>query len=64
MIQVILSKDEADKIGELRGCHHNVTCILDLFKRGKLGASEFVEKVEPFLMEAERLWESLKGEGL
>ncbi len=64
MVLVIITKDTAGKIGELRGCHHNLSCIVEFFKKGKMKAEEVVERIEPHLIEAERLWKELEGEGL
>jgi len=63
MIQVILTKTELDRIGELRGTHINIGVCLSLMKKG-IDVEKCLKKIEEEIRKAEEIWKDLTKEGI
>ena len=64
MIQVILTKEQLDLIGELRGIHIAIGALLTLVKKGVMDKDEALKRVGQEVMKAEEIWDGLRREGV
>jgi len=64
MIQVILTKTELDRIGELRGTHIAIGSMLVLTRKRKMDKQAALEKIEEQILKAEEIWRDLTKEGI
>ncbi len=64
MIQVILTKQQLDLIGDIRGCHTKIGALLALHKKGSMEKEEALKRIEESFCEAEKSWEVLTKEGI
>ena len=64
MIQVILTKEQLDLIGELRGIHLSLNAVVDLTNRGIMAKDECLERIGQNLLKADGIWEVLTREGI
>jgi hypothetical protein len=64
MIQVILTKEQLDLIGELRGIHLSLSAVLDLVNRGIMAKDEGLKRISQNLLKADEIWKILTREGV
>ncbi len=64
MIQVILTKEQLDMIGDLRHVHVNIGACLALMKKGVMDREEGMRRIGEQLMRAEDIWRELAKEGI
>ena len=64
MIQVILTKQQLDLIGEIRSSHVKIGALLALQKKGSMEKEEVLKRIEEVFCETEESWEILTKEGL
>jgi hypothetical protein len=64
MIQVILTKEQLDLIGDLRGIHVSLGAVLVLVKKGAMDKDEGLARMGQELLKAENVWKELTREGI
>jgi hypothetical protein len=64
VIQVILTKEQLDLIGELRGIHIAIGALLTLVKKGVMDKDEALKRMGKEIIEVEKIWNKLRREGI